>query len=190
LSSIKVFFLPRRFLEHFHSLLFLRSKRGDADAPGLPSGISPRPRCGSDPQKKDLLPGSGLVVSCLVSWFGEFFVASRCPKSSSQSGCSGAFWIQCRAFWIQCPCTGVVPRRVAILTLDWEPCRSGERCCCCQTVGALAAPVPACMGATSALTSKPAALAPPPDCLAAFVVVVVVAMLRIVPSAWCRWWTS
>jgi hypothetical protein len=43
------------FLEHFHSLFFLRSKRGDADALGLPSGISPRPRCGSDPQKKNLL---------------------------------------------------------------------------------------------------------------------------------------
>ena len=67
--------------------------------------------------------------------------------------------------------------------LDWEPCRSGERCCCCQTVAALATPVPACMGATSALTSKPATLAPPSDCLAAFVVVVVVAVLRIVPSA-------
>jgi hypothetical protein len=47
LSSREAFFLPRRCLEHFHSLFFLRSKRGDADAPGLPPGAPPRPRCGS-----------------------------------------------------------------------------------------------------------------------------------------------
>jgi hypothetical protein len=106
--------LPRRFLERFHSLFFLRSKRGDADAPGLPSGISPRPRCGSDLKKKNLLPGSGLVVSGLVScvaprWCGEFFVASQVLNLCLSSWVFG--WIQCRAFWIQCPCTGVVPRR-------------------------------------------------------------------------------
>ena len=41
-----------KFLEHFHSLFFLRSKRGDADALGLPSGIFPRPRCGRCPLLK------------------------------------------------------------------------------------------------------------------------------------------
>jgi hypothetical protein len=44
---------------------------------GLPSGISPRPRCGSDPRKKHSLPGSGFgrVWSCLVrstSLFASF----------------------------------------------------------------------------------------------------------------------
>jgi hypothetical protein len=35
---------------------------------GLPAGISPPPRCGSDPRKKNPLPGSvfGRVWSCLV----------------------------------------------------------------------------------------------------------------------------
>ena len=50
---------------------------------GLPSGISPRPGCGSDPRKKNSLPGSGFgrVWSCLVRstslYFESSFVASK-----------------------------------------------------------------------------------------------------------------
>ena len=143
----------------------------------LPSGISPRPGCGSDPRKKNSLPGSvvaspGLVLSralhlATVAFCRSLFVLFSYSHSVLNLCLSSWVfgWIQCRAFRIQCPCTGALYLVAHRGHLDWEPCRSGERCCCCQTVAALATPVPACMGATSALTSKPATLAPPSDAL-------------------------
>jgi hypothetical protein len=130
---------------------------------GLPSGISPRPspRCGSDPKKKNLLPGSGFgrVWSCLVRSTSLISASFSSPHSLLNlclvAGYSGGFSAVPSESSAHVLALSLVAHRGH---LDWEACRSGERCCCCQTVEALATPVPACMGATPALTSKPATL--------------------------------
>jgi hypothetical protein len=71
-----------------HSPFFLRSKRGDADALGLPSGIFPRPRCGSHCQLLATSSSSLGRKSCK-----KMEAAPKPPAASCQ-------WLLATGYWL------------------------------------------------------------------------------------------